>query len=113
MLKKCLDKRKEMTRSGAAAASLPVCKYFESMQFLYDKTLNLPTESNVDLDVQIQPELFPNQSPEQLNSVYHQTPSTSRCSSTSLDEPVEKRSKRKSLNDDKIDPFLQQLKNMD
>lgn len=46
-LKKCLDKRNRMTRSGAAASSLPKCKYFEQMRFLHEKTANRPTESNI------------------------------------------------------------------
>ena len=45
-LKKCLDKRGRMTKSGASASHLLKCKYFDKMRFLYDKTRNLPTESN-------------------------------------------------------------------
>ena len=36
-----------MTRSGAAASSLPQCKYFHQMKFLHEKTANQPTESNI------------------------------------------------------------------
>ena len=36
-----------MTRSGAAASSLPKCKYFEQMRFLHENTANRPTESNM------------------------------------------------------------------
>ena len=36
-----------MTRSGAAASSLPQCKYFHQMKFLHEKTANHPTESNI------------------------------------------------------------------
>ena len=46
-LKKCLEKRKQMTRSGAAASSLPKCKYYEQMEFLHEKTANMVTESNI------------------------------------------------------------------
>jgi len=46
-LKKCLDKRTKMTRSGAAASSLPTCKYFAQMSFLYGSVGNRPTESNL------------------------------------------------------------------
>ena len=46
-LKKCLDKRNQMSRSGAAAESLPKCKYFEQMRFLHDKSANKPTVSNL------------------------------------------------------------------
>ena len=51
-LKKCLDKRQQMTKSGAAALSLPKCKYFDQMQFLHEKTANQPTVSNVTCQVQ-------------------------------------------------------------
>ena len=41
-----------MTKSGAAASSLPKCKYFDQMQFLHEKTANQPTISNVTYQVQ-------------------------------------------------------------
>lgn len=43
-----------MTRSRAAAASFPRCKYFEQMAFLHEKSANKSTESN--LQIAIQPE---------------------------------------------------------
>ena len=36
-LKKCLDKRSRLQKSGAAASSLPKCKFFDSMAFLHEK----------------------------------------------------------------------------
>ena len=36
-LKKCLDKRNELTKSGAAALKLPKCKFFEQMDFSLKK----------------------------------------------------------------------------
>ena len=36
-----------MTRSGAAASSLPTCKYFAQMSFLYGSVGNRHTESNL------------------------------------------------------------------
>lgn len=47
--KRCLVKRSEMTRSGAAAQTLPKCKYFNQLQFLQDKVMNKETHSNVSL----------------------------------------------------------------
>ena len=47
VLKKCLDKRNRMTRSGAAAAILPKCQYFDQMAFLHEKSANKPTDSNL------------------------------------------------------------------
>ena len=38
-----------MTRSGAAAATLPKCKFFDQMAFLHEKSANKPTESNLSL----------------------------------------------------------------
>lgn len=36
-----------MTKSGAAASPLPTSQHFEQLAFLYDKTSNLPTVSNI------------------------------------------------------------------
>ena len=47
-LKKCLNKRNSMTRSGAAASSLPMCKFFDEMAFLHEKSFNPPSERNLD-----------------------------------------------------------------
>ena len=38
-----------MTKSGAAASSLPKCKYFDEMAFLHKKRCNRPNESNLQL----------------------------------------------------------------
>ena len=57
-LKKCLDKRNQMTRSGAAASTLPKCKFFEQMAFLHEKSANKATESNVDIPSPYQAEEF-------------------------------------------------------
>ena len=46
-LKRCIDKRRNLTRSGAAASSLPKCKYFDVMRFLYDRVSSKPSESNL------------------------------------------------------------------
>ena len=46
-LKKCLDKRNRMTKSGAAAMTLPKCLYFDQLSFLHEKSANKPTESNL------------------------------------------------------------------
>ena len=48
-LKKCLGKCSSMKKSGAAAFSLPKCKYFDKMSFLHDKSCNRPSESNLQL----------------------------------------------------------------
>ena len=48
-LKKCLDKRNRMTRSGAAASNLSKCKFFDQVIFLHEKSANKPTQSNLDI----------------------------------------------------------------
>jgi len=72
VLKKCLDKRKRLTKSGAAALTLPKCQYFDQMAFLHEKSVNKQTESNLsfqaavaDVSVDIPPteELSPLASP--------------------------------------------------
>ena len=57
-LKKCLDKRNQTTRSGAAASTLPKCKFFEQMAFLHEKIANKATESNVGIPSSYQAEDF-------------------------------------------------------
>ena len=47
MLKKCLDKRNRLSRSGAAARELPKCQYLEQMAFLCETSANKATESNL------------------------------------------------------------------
>ena len=38
-----------ITKSGAAASSLPKCKFFDEMAFLHEKSCNRPRESNLQL----------------------------------------------------------------
>ena len=47
-LKKCLDRRANMTKSGVAATSLPTCNYFNQMLYLIKGVGNQPTESNLE-----------------------------------------------------------------
>ena len=49
-----------MTKSGAAASSLPKCKYFDKMAFLHEKSCNRPSESNLQLQ---SPSISPPPSP--------------------------------------------------
>ena len=122
-----------MTRSGAAAAYLPVCKYFEGMRFLHEKTPNLPTHSNVDIspgtysqmsETSISEDQLGGPSPP--NSIYA-TPSFAvvRASSNSallpatyekplLHEKLPKQLKRKYI-PEKIspDPYLQHMQEID
>jgi hypothetical protein len=76
--KKCLDKRQRMTKSGAAASSLPRCKYFEQMKFLHEKTSNQATESNLTYSQNSVQQVTP--SPSATISIPN--PSHSTCSST-------------------------------
>lgn len=45
--KRCLTKRSQMSKSGAASHILPKCKYFTHLQFLLEKVTNKETESNI------------------------------------------------------------------
>ena len=47
-LKKCLDRRANMTKSEAPATSLPTCNYFNQMLYLSERVGNQPTESNLE-----------------------------------------------------------------
>lgn len=44
---KCLKNRIKMTRSGAAAETLPKCKLFDQLYFIKDTVANRPTISNI------------------------------------------------------------------
>ena len=48
-LKECLENLSSLTKSGAAAFSLPKCEYFDEMAFLSEKRCNRPSESNLQL----------------------------------------------------------------
>ena len=73
-LKKCLDKRNEFTKSGAAASKLPKCKFFEEMAFLHEKTGNKPTQSNVNHNLD-SPEISNLGSPPSISSFRYETKS--------------------------------------
>ncbi len=45
--KKCLDRQNRASKSGSAASKVSKCKYYDQLTFLFDKTANLPTESNI------------------------------------------------------------------
>ena len=51
MLKKCLDKRNRLSRSGAPARELPKCQLFDQMAFLCEISANKPSEGNLPLMV--------------------------------------------------------------
>ena len=48
-MKRCLDRQARATKSGAAASKLSMCKYYNELAFLCDKTANKPTQSNVNI----------------------------------------------------------------
>ena len=52
-LKKCLDRRRALTRSGAGAISLPKCKCIDQVVFLHEKSSNKPTDSNLKLTTEL------------------------------------------------------------
>ena len=75
-LKRCIDKRRNLTRSGAAVSSLPKCKYFDVMRFLYDRVSNKPSESNL-------PQTVTRANMDDNQFLLGSSPSPSSCSATS------------------------------
>ena len=97
MLKKCLDKRNRMTRSGAAAVNLPKCQYFDQMAFLHEKSVNKVTETNLS-----QPSTF---SAEVLTDGNQCSPLSSSCSSNGSNFDTSKKStKNKKRRTDSMQP---------
>lgn len=104
-LKKCLDKRKQMTRSGAAASSLPKCKFFDQMTFLHEKSENLPTESNININP-----------PREEQDPFRSPPPSPAISVTDIarEKTVRSHSKSKARNlDDTETMLLKQLQHVD
>ena len=108
-LKKCLDKRGALSRSGAAASTLPMCKYFEVMRFLHEKTSNLETHSNVELEVQA----ASNNSFDLSSSWQSQDPIQSPSSCSSISDDVKCSKRKRATTKEENDPFLDQVKSMD
>ena len=54
--RRCNDRREKATRSGAAASTFPVCKFFKNLQFLKDTVSAKDTETNLDLDDTLHPD---------------------------------------------------------
>lgn len=54
---KCLKNRIKMTRSGAAAETLPKCKLFDQLYFIKDTVANRPTISNIPQESQETPDV--------------------------------------------------------
>ena len=40
-----------MSKSGAAASTLPKCRYFEELRFLHEKTQNRESDTNISFDI--------------------------------------------------------------
>jgi len=85
VLKKCLDKRNRMTRSGAAGSTLPKCQYFDQMAFLHEKSANKPTESNLTLATS--PDIM-SPSEEECSLSNQRSPSESPSVGIGVDTPV-------------------------
>ena len=106
-LKKCLDKRRALSKSGAAASALPTCKYFDVMRFLHEKTSNLETHSNVDLEIQA------NNSFDLSSSLPSQSSVPSPSSSSSISDDAKCAKRKRTTTNDQNNPFLDQVKSMD
>ena len=115
-MKKCLDKRKLLTRSGAAATSLPSCKYFESMRFLHDKGGNRPTESNILIPNALELSTSPITSDDSSAMSTHQSPMPvipPPSESSTANKHKQTRKRKASLDTAMDDGFLTQMKSLD
>ena len=109
-----------MTRSGAPASSLPVCKLFYELQFLRDKVTNRPTTSNLahkpQLEITERPSAFP-PSP----TVPLRTPSPAPSLESTASQPSKRKRKVANVTEKTIyitdqehpDNFLYQAINVD
>ena len=75
-LKTCINKRRNLTHSGAAASSFPKCKYFDFMRFLHDRVSNKPSESML-------PRTVTRANMDDNQFLLGSSPSPSSCSATS------------------------------
>ena len=105
-LKKCLDKRKMLTNSGAPASTVPTCKYFEIMRCLHDRSANKPTESNI-MEMNIATPLTAATSVSET-SIEPGLPSTSSDSQIG-DTMPKKKMKHKYSEEDNYDKFLKRM----
>ena len=108
ILKKCLDKRNCMTRSGAAAVNLRKCQYFDKMAFLHGKSANKVTETNLS-----QPSTF---STEVFTEENQCSPLSSPCSSNSSNFDISKtstKSKKRCTDSMQLDALAQSLQDCD
>ena len=117
-LKKCLDRRRALTRSGAGAISLPKCKYFDQMVFLHEKSSNKPTDSNLKLTTALTNPKNLTESNISLTTELT-TPPTISHPFTPADDSSEKcidirvNKKRKSVIEKSDNFFLKQMKDLD
>ena len=108
-LNKCLDKRQQMTKSGAPASALPQCKYFEQMRFLHEKTANQPTESNIPMSMELTGRDECDPCPSATSTTPSRTPKR-KASDDPLIPPVNSRHASKTTRQDAIDlAILKQL----
>ena len=85
--KKCLDRQREATRSGAGYVKPPTCRFYNELTFLRNVITNRKTLSNVTIELESPAEIsqatITNQSPaENINNL---SP-TSSCSNLALDD---------------------------
>ena len=94
-LRRCMIKRAQMSKSGAAAHTLPKCKYFSQLQFLHKKVINKETESNVRNDF-IHQETLTNPPELSLPTTSHlQSPTNQEATSPSICFQPPSKSKRR------------------
>ena len=98
-----------MQISGAPASSLPKCNFFDQMSFLHDKTINVPSESNVSIPLN-EIAFTKETAPVQPNESFYIEPETpiastalsSPSSNTNFEIPAAKRPREKRKRSDDV-----------
>ncbi|XP_065641180.1 uncharacterized protein LOC124815057 [Hydra vulgaris] len=117
-LKKCLDRRRALTRSGAGAFCLLKCKYFDQIAFLHEKSSNKPTVSNVKSTSECTNSKNLNESNASLTTELTTLPIISQLSIPADDssekcKDVRINKKQKSVIEKSDNFFLKQMKDLD
>ena len=95
-LKKMLGQAKSKSRSGAAASSLPKCRFFDQMAFLHEKSANKSTESNVTVNIPTS-EVISAPSCSEDNYFPLNSPTSSLSSSSGSTKPPSSKRKKNSI----------------
>ena len=118
-LRRCIVKRDTLSKSGAAAHTLPKCKYFSQLQFLHEKVTNKETVSNFNnpientFSVPASPASSVGSSDESRynGNLPHYEPPVTPGSSTDKPPPSRKRKRPSTGGDDEFLSVIQEMSN--